>query len=303
MIGNMKNVKKIVIITVISLIILFIVITCIVALILRSINLEDPYESDTPQDIEIEYPENSVKEDNDYMFFSINEYIQQLFDFIYESNAVAVYGLTDMEYINNNKINEENIISYFTNEKNRTYFYAQEIYKTSNENNSIYYIYGYKICSNELTDYYLKMKTDYNSYSFEPIPIEEFKNAKNGKEKRINEVKITSNEYNKYEMKYYTNREILQRYIMDYKVKIKYFPEEAYKLVSEENKKDKFPRIDDFYKYIKENEATINKMDVFDCDIAINDNYLEFKFKDFNNHEYKIDRSGILDYKISFLSN
>lgn len=298
----MNKVKKIIIITIISLLIICIAIASIAIHIWKKSNTKgDPFEDGTPQDIEIGYPENSVKEDNDYMFFSIDDYIQQLFDYIYELDNMAVYNLTDMEYIENNKINNENIINHYTNDKNRMYFCAQEIYKTGNVNNSIYYIYGYKICDNKVSNYYIKMKTDYNNYSFEPITINEFENAKNGKEKRIDKVKIVSNDYNKYDMKNYTNKELIQKYLIDFKVKLKYFPEEAYKKIDEENKKEKFPQMEDFNKYVKENQKIINEIDIFMYDMNLFEDYTEYSFTDFNNYDYKIAIKGILDYKISFM--
>ena len=147
------------------------------------------------------------------------------------------------------------------------------------------------------------MKTDYNSYSFEPITINEFENAKNGKEKRIDEIKITSNDYNKFDMKNYTNKELIQKYLIDFKVKLKYFPEDAYNKIDEENKKDKFLQMEDFNKYIKENEKTINELNVFTYDMNLIEDYTEYSFTDYNNNNYKIDIRGILDYKISFLDN
>ncbi len=300
----MNKVKKIIIILIISLLIICIAIIGIAIHIWRNNDIEqDPFENGTPQDIEIEYPENSVKEDNDYMFFSIDDYVQQLFDYIYDSDYIAVYDLTDTEYIKNNEINSENIIDSYTNDRARMYFCAQEIYKAGNINNSIYYIYGYKICDNKVSDYYIKMKTDYNSYSFEPITINEFENAKNGKEKRIDEIKITSNDYNKFDMKNYTNKELIQKYLIDFKVKLKYFPEDAYNKIDEENKKDKFLQMEDFNKYIKENEKTINELNVFTYDMNLIEDYTEYSFTDYNNNNYKIDIRGILDYKISFLDN
>lgn len=300
----MSKLKKIIIFITIVLIVLLVILVNIIIHAWKEINIEgDEIEDGTSQEEEINFEEYSTKEDNDHIFFTINDTIQLLFDYVYESNSVAVYNMTDKEYIKNNNINNENIIEIYTNEQNRIYYSAQEIYKTEKKESCVYYIYGYKISTNGLNNYYIKMQTNYRSFSLEPLSKEEFDRAKDGKIKNTNEVNITANDYNSYETEDFSTKELLERYMKDYKIKLKYIPELAYVMTNEEDKKDKFPKLEDFNKYIKERSTILNEIQINIYETEIYEDHIEYCFTDYNSYKYKIERYGVLDYKISFLDN
>lgn len=222
---------------------------------------------DIPQDTLIELDENTVKEKNDNIFFSISDLIQSSVD------------------------------------KEETYYYAQEIYTIQTYEKATYYTYGVleESGKNNLQDYYQKVQVDFNNNTFliETLSIEEFRKAKNGEINQIDENAIQKTDNNEYTLKSFSTEEIARRYVKDYMLKVKYMPDTAFTLLNEEYKTRKFGNdVQEFKKYIQSNADRFANFTMNKYQVEVQENSLEYIVLDYYDNYYKIIVYDTLNYKI-----
>lgn len=295
----MKNIKKIIIIALVILLILLVVMLVILKIASGNNNNNIQVSEEDRQDSIIKLEDYTVKEKNDYTFFSVDEAINKLFEYIDEENNQAVYDLTNLEYISQNNIKLSNISSIYTKVNK---YYSQEMYKIENQDKAIYYIYGFGVIEspNKLQEIYLKVKIDKINftYSIEPLKEEEYIKAKNGDIKQIEDKIIAQNANNHYTSDTYSVEKVINIYINDYLFKLKYAPELAFNLLDEEYRDKKFQNINEFKNYIKDNENRFNNFIMQKYTNEIKENYREYIALDTNNNYYKVNVYGTLEYKI-----
>ena len=300
--------KKVKYLTIIICIIIFVLIIALIYMKKEQQIIDDIEDGEIEQDTFIKFEENSVKEDSDYVIFSINDIIQNLFNYIDEKNNTAVYNMTNMQYISSNKINTGNVFKAYTdNQSSHKTYYVQEVYKIQNYQNVIYYIYGYTVDnkSNILQDVYIKMKVllDKNIYSIEPLQVKEYDKAKSGTIAGLENIIIEPNSYNTFELKNYSSSELAKLYMQDYIMKFKYYPSEAFNLLDDDYKKKNFTTINKFQEYIqgKYNNFKDFAIRAYNCDVK--ENAIQYDISDSSNRKYTIIVYKALDYKVIFENN
>lgn len=260
----MRKLKNIIIV----LLIFILIISVILIIILNKQKQDLPIieESEIPQDTQIELAKNTIKEENDYIFFTINDIIQKM---IKKENAK---------------------------------YYAQEMYKIQNYEYANYYIYGIKEDkdSKSIEQCYVKLDIDYNNNTFkaENSTQEEYQKAKEGKTTKITQQQIEKSQNNSYEVALYNSREIAKRYIQDYLMKLQYSLEDAFSLLEEQCKNQKFKNIEDFKKYIQENNNRFTNFEIQSCKSEIKEDSTEYTVLDQLDKSYKIIVYDTLNYKI-----
>ena len=258
----------------IILLILIIIILTVILLNLDIINRKNDnvvaenkiINEEASQDQPIEVPENTIKEDNDFVVFSINDAIQDYFDYI--------------------------------NDNNMKKYYIQEVYTLQDYEKQIYYTYGILLENNKLTDCYLKIKIQNNIYSVEPLDVATYTEAKNGNIKTLESVEIEKNEYNDYQYIQFSSKELAERYIKDFIFKLRYKPEFAYDLLDENYRKNNFNNMSEFKKYINENISRFKNFTLSTCEVNIKENSRKYVVTDESNNYYKIIIYNAMDYKI-----
>lgn len=292
----------------IIIIILIILLIISISIFLTLKNKSDnPYkgiteEEDIPQDTFVETDENILKEKDGNVFFSVGDMIQLMFDYISEDNKEAIYNITNKEYIKNNNISLGNCILLYANTKNKINYYGQEIYTKINSNNMIYYTYGYLLEEGKelLQDYYLKVIVDINrnTFSVEPLLLEEYNEKKNGNIEQIEKIDIEKNVYNIYALKNLFSEELVKRYMNDYILKLNYKPDQAYDILEEHYKNENFSSEESFKQYIETNKNRFEDFTIQSYQSEIQKDSIQYTVLDQKNNSYKIIVYNALEYRI-----
>ncbi len=297
----MKKLK----IIIIALAILLIILLLIMFASKKNINqngIETPPENSGPQDALIKLEDHTIKETDDYRFFTVQEIIQNLYTKINIKDNNAVYNMTSEEYKRDNEETLETILSAYTETPNHMSFYLQEQYKLENYNQVIYYAYGFilETGKNELQNKYFKINVDYKNetFSIEPIKMEEYQRAQNGQIKKSKTIRIEKNKDNTYEQDSYSSKRIADRYIQDYILKLKYKTNIAYDLLEENYRRRNFNNIEQFIEYIESNVEKLNHLEIQNVQTQITENAREYTITDTNDNQYKLIVYGALDYRI-----
>lgn len=181
------------------------------------------------------------KIENRDQFFNIDSHIQKYINYKKQGNTQAINAIS-----NNNAIDGEN-------------FKSEEMYLLNRITNDTVYVYGKVTKGSVQTDTYIIVNLDYdnNTYEIQNSSKEEYDNAKNNivNSKYEQNVSIQSNEYNDISLDETVNDlTVIRTYFEDYKFKAINKPEEAFKLIDTEYKKQKFDNNLNAYKqYVKNN--------------------------------------------------
>lgn len=177
------------------------------------------------QDKLIELAKYSVQEENTYTIFALNDLIQKSFNV-------------------------------------NTKYYIQDVYSLATNEKATCYTYGVSIKDNALEKCYRKINIDYKNeaYEIKTLTNEEYEKAKAGKINTLEDFSIVKNANNEYNEEFLSTGKVINRYIEDFKMKIKYMPEEAYNILDDEYKNKKYKSIDDFKVYI---QTSGNRFDEF----------------------------------------
>ena len=259
------------------LIVLLIAIIIVLTVILLNLDIKDNKKKnivteneiiheETSQDEPIELPENTVKEDNDFVVFYINDAIQNYFDDISNNNAKK--------------------------------YYIQEVYTLQDYEKQIYYTYGIQLENSKLTDCYLKLIIQNELYSVESLDVETYAEAKNGNIKTLDNIEKKENEYNKYQYTNFSSKELADKYIKDYIFKLRYMPDLAYDLLENSYGGNNFSNIAEFKDYINKNITRFKNFTLSTCEVNIKEDSREYVVIDESNYYYKIIVHSAMDYKI-----
>ena len=151
---------------------------------------------------------------------------------------------------------------------------------------------------NNTTKYFI-VRVDMRNMAFKIEEIED------GKYNRLDEIKledneanITSNENNSFKYEAVSDENMCRRYLEDFKQKELNNPEEAYELLDEEYRKERFPTYTDFQEYVNSLRNRIQYSSLLKYDVEIKENYTEYILVDNYNNSYTIRTNGIWDYTI-----
>lgn len=292
----MKNIKKILIILAVILIILIILFVVLYRYINYNTGSEESDYDSGPQDIQIQLDTKITREENDNKFFTINDYINNIFQYSNESNETAVKELvenyTEIENINLNGKNPK--------------YYMQEAYKKESLEKAIYYTTGILSYTEEnytekYTVVYFRVNIDYinQTYKVNLIDKEEYEAKKDDKTELMEEFSIESSNYNKFEQNSYSIEDICDRYIHDYIIKLKYNSSLAYEILDSEYKNLKFNNeIAKFQEYIQNNKDRIYNFTMQSYSKELKENETEYVILDTMGNYYIIESNGGLNYRI-----
>ncbi len=247
------------------------------------------YSNDNEDDKILKFNDNYKKETDEYIYGIIYDGIKKIINYTNEKTIDGVLSLLDDEYVREENINEENVLSLFDK---ITDFSLQEVYKSQNETGGIYYTRSIVEKNNKLSNIFLIINLNYDdeTYEIKVTDNDNFEKAKKNRQEKIKKISISNNSYNKYSYNYDTG-EILYRYINDYYLKYKYLKKEAYELMI--NKKGY-----DNYIKVTPNVEKIEVTDIISFNEKINDDNITYDVKTIN-RTYEIVISSAMDYKIN----
>ena len=151
---------------------------------------------------------------------------------------------------------------------------------------------------NNTTKYFI-VRVDMRNMAFKIEEIEDGKyNSLDEIKLEDNEANITSNENNPFKYEAVSDENMCRRYLEDFKQKELNNPEEAYELLDEEYRKERFPTYTDFQEYVNSLRNRIQYSSLLKYDVEIKENYTEYILVDNYNNSYTIRTNGIWDYTI-----
>lgn len=232
----------------------------------------------------------------------INQYITDVNNFKKsQNNAESIIKKLDEEYISFYNINQSNLINLFKEYGSDNIFIIDKVYiKDIDQIVSTYIIYGRCIDTETSTvknDGFIIQKDDGNSsYTLMLYDYLEEKQLLNLKENDVIDFEtrqsIEKNEYNTFERKLYSEKELVLDYWDRLEKDWKYDKQHLYTMLEEEYKQN-FNSEKEFEEYI--NTLNIN---LEYKDYSINNTNNSYVCVDLNNNIYTFNRKSILEYTI-----
>lgn len=281
----MNHIKKIVIILIALLIIIAIVICaiCIPKIInsnsdnSQGIDYEEIEEEYDGEKYEQQLNEKVIMLQSENEFFALEKQISNFILYNKAGNNVGLFKLLKSDYIKQNQITEDNVISklkdLFPNSEEE--FYLEKVYTRDSLDKPIYYIEGY--LGNNAQAYYMVVDWDLDNETFciYPINKEEYEKYITEKLKEENNFSIEKNEYNNLKVIILSNEEKAEKYMRSYIRKASYHSSQAYQIIDSTYREKKFSSFEEYREYL------INKKD----ELISFDNSKIKSLSDFNTEE------------------
>ncbi len=311
--------KKI-IIAIIIILILFMITTATLLSMLK--NSEEPEIEKVEGDVgeEIKFDETTVEQVTDNIsFFSVQNCIQGYLNTInlksssYYDNydkkiitdneiATRIYNLLSKEYIDENSISTSNVFDYIDKVEENLIFVPLKMNYLFLQKMTKYAVYGYCI---DWENKYVKdlafivnVDEENKTYSITPLDIEKYKSIEDIKLDRI-ETSIDSKENsNDFIMQNITDQYLCQQYFLMQKRLMLSRPEISYNYLDEEYKNKRFGSLENYSKYISENEAHILKMAVKGYEVKRLGDNTDYMCKDQYGNYYLFNAEKVFDYKV-----
>lgn len=210
------------------------------------------------------------------VYFSIEACIDKAKEYADTKDNKALYDLINKEYIEKEKITQNNVIEMTGLNKIEKYK-IQEMYEISGMNYSSYYI---KTLIQDSKNVYFNINWDLenSAYDIKILTKTEYENyiKKTIEEVKSEEESIKKNDNNSIPYKYLTDEDLIEKYFYDYIETAVDFPEEAYNSIDETYKKAKFGNLEKYKNYIKNNTDIADIYTSYNTDVDDYDNYMEY---------------------------
>lgn len=301
MTNNLKNI--IIILTILSILI------CVVLVVLFTkekeqqnvLTNEIEYVPDLKPEEEVSKNISILKNENE--FFTIESILQNYFLYLKVENANAVYSVLDNNYMQQNNINSDNVITQMK-QKTSNYngsFQLVKVYVRNSLKSPIYYAYGILKENKNEKDFYAVIYLDRSNsaYSIALSDNKQYEQYITEKVKEQTTKEITQKKYNKFKMVSLTKEELAKKYFEDYIYQAMSYTQKAYNLINSEYRKNKFATINDYKKYLDNRKEVMNSLNAKGMK-TIEDFETEEEYTNYlNNLTFK----GIKQYKFSETNN
>ena len=205
----------------------------------------------TQGDKEIEGEKKIYKLDSKYTYFSIKNCIQKYFDNVSYNMSEILYNIIDKNYIQENKITEDNIFSIIKYDNNKKYDIS-EIYYLEAKSQIPYFIKGILYNNKGQEDIFFTVILDVvnDTFSIEPCSEDEYNENINGKIE-YEEKEIEKNEYNVFSSPILSDEDLARKYFYDYIENVVYYPTYAYKTLDKTYSQKRFENYEEYKNYLK----------------------------------------------------
>lgn len=205
------------------------------------------------------------------------------------------YSLLSQEYIDKNKITEENVYDYVNNVQEELIFTPLKINVLECGNTNKYAVYGFTQTQMDeyIEDVYFILNVDSQNMTFSIEPIFNINSIEdiNLTEKDLT---IESNEYNDYEEKEITDEDVCEQYLLMYKRIMLAQVQLAYSYLNEEYRNEKFDSLQEYTSYIENNKDMISQIELDAYKIDGKEYMLQDQWKNY----YIFNINEVLDYNV-----
>ena len=250
----------------------------------QSNNIENTI-SDTP---ELSYNTSLQEVTSNSILYSISNNINKYFNYIKEGNTQAV-----------NELGGNTVYTI----SNNTKYVVKQAYSTENEYMTKYYTYGiltiangnYTATKQEVFNI-IYVDIDNNTYMLEQVTKEELSNAEKLSEEE--NIDIPQGTYNNFEYEYINNVKQMEIYLEDFVFEIFNNIENAYNLLNEEYKLQRFGNINEFVKYVTEKQNQIRNIKIVQYSVEDEAESKVYKGTDEYGNYYHIIENAYMEYEI-----
>ena len=287
----------------ISVIVILIIVAVIIGVIIINTEKEEKKENNNYNvEDEIEATVGVYSLDNYNYYFTILDIITDYYRNVAEQNSEGIYNILDNEYIKNNGINENNVLSKLEDNFNKNCTYKMKKIYTQETNDKIVFI----TFGNIVNGYYGSSENCYNivfvdktnsTYSIYPINKNEYDTyVINGISNKTERIAV--NEYNKFNITLVKEQTIIQTIFDDMKENLISDSNYIYGLLDEEYRIKRFGSVENFKKYIQKNQDYFSKIRAESYLVNTYSDYTEYVVKDQYDNYYIFDEKAVLDYTV-----
>ena len=235
------------------------------------------------------YVENIKYNDN----YNIND------ESVGEKNLNKIYALLDKNYINNNKINFNNIKNYIYDMNENTKLIPIQMKVKYGENINIYILKAYLI-RERIEEKYFIIRVDTKNQTFSIEFINEDVNSIEQLNVYENNNEIQKNNYNSFSIEMMTVGRMMQCYLEHYRDLSINYPEIVYnEYLDEDYKNKRFGTLENYKKYINDNIEELQNIDAKDYLVETDDNNINYYVcLDQYNNTYIFNILSVYQYKI-----
>lgn len=235
------------------------------------------------------YVENIKYNDN----YNIND------ESVGEKNLNKIYALLDKNYINNNKINFNNIKNYIYDMNENTKLIPIQMKVKYGENINIYILKAYLI-RERIEEKYFIIRVDTKNQTFSIEFINEDVNSIEQVNVYENNNEIQKNDYNSFSIEMITVGRMMQCYLEHYRDLSINYPEIVYnEYLDEDYKNKRFGTLENYKKYINNNIEELQNIDAKNYFVETEDNNINYYVcLDQYNNTYIFNILSIYQYKI-----
>ena len=243
---------------------------------------------------------NQIERDNSIStYYQLYDYLKQYFNNIKEKKSADLYYIADNTYLEENKLTENNIITFLSKYNNVEKIEINDVYVKKESNLKEVYFIKISVNSSEILyfiyavdNYPIEELYEASRYSFNMCTEEEYTNYINGKEE-YKSILIKNNGHNSVSFSKLYDEYIAIRYFIDFNSKKSKNTKEAYNLLSSEYREKKFTNYDEFLKYINTNELTNSAKKIMSKELNKGYATIQEVITDQNNNKFIIN----FDYK------
>lgn len=296
----MKNKKNILVFSIIGVIFLLISLLAYIS-----------YKNQEKKDYLIEEKKYEVPNEfdlvNEYsIFFSVSNNINSFLKYYESKNSDAILGILNDDFIDENNIRRSNLYEVLPKlDEKGLGFKAKRMYQKNYDNNILFYVIGdvtssvYDTDKVVLEDTVYIVLVDYNTVSFELIPI--YSNKNYDKLPFYGEkIDIRNNNYNTIiGTNVITPSFICSLYYNDFYNLLINDVEKSYTLLEKNFRKNNYPVKKTYIETIEKNIKNIYPT-TLKCDIIRSDSKRVYRVEDLNSNSFTITEESIMNYKIEF---
>ena len=210
-------------------------------------------------EMDIEYAKKELREPTE--FFSVEKCIQ---------NNVDGFSAEKMNYLQGQRIMTYSVYGRINSEDNTETLEKYYIVRVDLENMT----------------YELEEMDDSVYENIDQIKLED------------DETEIPNNGNNTFEYEAVSDEEMCRKYLEDFRQKELNNPEEAYSMLDEEYRNERFPTFEDYQEYLNNCREMIQYSVLSQYDVEIYEDYTEYILVDNYNNSYTIRTTGIWEYTI-----
>ena len=179
-------------------------------------------------------------------------------------------------------------------------FVAKDMNVLSGERIDSYAIYGEKIDEtlNEVQKMYFIFRIDIENMTYDIEELNESYNNINEINLETNIQEIQKDGANSFEAETVTSEQMCRIYLEDFTQLELNNPEEAYNLIDEEYKKERFPTFEDYQKYIEGYKDVIQTGALYQYATDYKDDYTEYILVDNYGTSYTVKETSVMNYTI-----